>query len=302
LENIHIVKRNPCAIRDNLIIDDIDVAIEEVIKFRDAGGDSIVDVTNLGLGRDVKALYSISRATGVNLIAGASYYYHDTHPDNMDDKTVDEIKEEIINDIKYGVGETGIRAGYIGEVAISPELHPNEEKVIIASAKAQRETGAGFGIHIFPWADKGWPLGVDMLDIALKNGAEPGKVAINHVDVAMGIDPNYIRTIIKKGALVEFDNFGHEGYVNRDERQFIPGPFQCDFQRVETIRMLIDEGYIDQIVLGCDVCSKCFLQKFGGWGYAHLINNIVPMMYDYDISKEQINKMLVDNPAKLLDI
>jgi len=48
--NLDILRRNPLAIRDNLVMDDLELAEEEVSRFYRAGGDTIVDVTNIGLG------------------------------------------------------------------------------------------------------------------------------------------------------------------------------------------------------------------------------------------------------------
>ena len=54
----------------SLIIDDVGLVTEEVQAYRTAGGTSIVDVTNIGLGRDPQALQRISEATGVQIVMG----------------------------------------------------------------------------------------------------------------------------------------------------------------------------------------------------------------------------------------
>ena len=56
---------------------------DEILIFKGAGGDTIVDCTSIGLGRDVEALRKLSRYTGVNIIASSGYYYKDTHPATM---------------------------------------------------------------------------------------------------------------------------------------------------------------------------------------------------------------------------
>lgn len=80
LENMDILKRNPWALRDNLVINDPKCAEEEVLRFKKAGGGTIVDVTNVGLGRDPMVLFEISRYVGVHIVAGCGYYYQATHP------------------------------------------------------------------------------------------------------------------------------------------------------------------------------------------------------------------------------
>ena len=47
---------------DNLLLLDVHVASEEVSRFARAGGKTIVDTTNIGIGRDASALARISGA------------------------------------------------------------------------------------------------------------------------------------------------------------------------------------------------------------------------------------------------
>jgi len=73
-------------------------AIDEVMLFKKAGGSIIVDVTNVGIGRDPKALARMSRATGLNVIMGSGYFIAGCHPPDMSSKTEEEITEEIVRD------------------------------------------------------------------------------------------------------------------------------------------------------------------------------------------------------------
>ena len=63
---------------------------------------------------------------------------------------------------------------------------------------------------------------------------------------------------------------------------------------------MIDDGYLGQVLLSCDLCLKQLMHKYGGWGYDHVLVNIVPMMEDEGITAEQIRTLLVENPANWL--
>ena len=132
---------------DNAVLDDIDVAIEEVSLYKRQGGQAIVEVTSNGIGRDPSGLEQISRSTGLHIVAGASYYVADAHPSDMDTKSEDDIVGEIIHDVTIGYKDTGVRSGVIGEVGCSWPLTANEEKVVRASGRAQMITGAPILIH-----------------------------------------------------------------------------------------------------------------------------------------------------------
>ena len=65
---------------------------------------------------------------------------------------------------------------------------------------------------------------------------------------------------------------------------------------------LISDGYGDRIVLGQDVGVRTRLRRWGGWGYAHLLEHVVPMMRELGIREDALQAMLVGNPARLLAV
>jgi phosphotriesterase-related protein len=73
-----------------------------------------------------------------------------------------------------------------------------------------------------------------------------------------------------------------------------------DLERVNRIIELIKNGYINQILIGQDVCFKDCLTSYGGFGYAHLLNNVVRLMRAKGLSQEQINTIVVENPKRVL--
>ena len=303
LETAGMLRRNPLGNIDNGILDDFDIALKEIMEFKYAGGGTLVCVSNNGLGRSPEGLKRLAIASGLNIIMGCGYFVEATLPKDFGTRPVEAIAEEIERDILYGVGETGVKAGVIGEVAVSPTMLPGEAKSIAAAAMAQKKTGLGLHIHVFNWATEGrrYPLGLESVEIAEKNGADLSKVSINHMDVAANIDIGYCIVIAKRGVWVQFDNFSHEYYVDKKYRQFIPGPFETDINRVRALSKLIDAGYLKQLLIASDTCRKNHLHCFGGWGYDHILTNIIPMMKDEGYDDVTINTLFVENPARFLD-
>jgi phosphotriesterase-related protein len=296
IKNLDVLSRDPYAVRDNLVLNDTKLAEKELLEFKKAGGDAVVDATSRAIGRDPEALKRISRATGLHIVAGCGYYTFDTHPPDMDVKTVEEIAGEMVREITVGINGSDIQAGVIGEIGTSREILPNEKKVLIAAAEAHKTTGAGIIVHTYPWAKKG----LEVLEILLTNGVNPGKVSINHVDVE--IDVEYCRKIADYGAYFEFDNFGKEYFIDKRYRGFAGGVFARDIERVKALKELIDSGCLSNILISCDVCLKTLLHRYGGWGYDHVLTHIVPMMREEGILREQIDVILRENPQRFLDI
>jgi len=155
LSNLDVLSRNPYAVKDNLVLNDSALAAAEIAYFKKAGGSAMVDATTCkAIGRNPEALAEVSKKTGVPIIAGCGYYTWDTHPSDMDGKTSSEIEEEILKDLQYGIGDTAVKAGVIGEIGTSREVHPNEWKTLEAGAAACAKTNFGIIVHTYPWTEK----------------------------------------------------------------------------------------------------------------------------------------------------
>ena len=130
---------------DNSQLLDIDTAIDEAALYRQNGGDTLVDATSIGIKRDPRGLARISRATGVNVVMGSSFYVDVAHPAYVSDASEDELARQIVHDVTEGVDGTKIRSGVIGEVGCSWPLTDNEQKVLRASAWSTTwSTSTGF--------------------------------------------------------------------------------------------------------------------------------------------------------------
>jgi len=296
MDKLGILNRDPYALRDNLIMNDYDTQKKEILRFKKAGGSTIVDATMPGIGRDPKMLKRIAEATGINVVMGTGYYVCSTHPAAMKAMSEEEIAAEMVNEIENGAEGTDIKAGVIGEIGISEIFNEEERRVLRASAIAYKKTGVGVLVHINPWTQNG----LEATDILLSHGVPPQKIAVSHVDVENNMD--YIHALLKKGIYIEFDNFGKEYYVDREARRSGYGLFVNDVDRVNCLKTLVDEGYVNQLLLSCDVCLKSCLCTYGGYGYDHVLVNILPMMEDAGISERDIHTMLYENPVAFLDV
>ena len=290
--NLGILSRDCYALKDNLLLDNEEVAIRELNFFKSAGGTTVVDASLPGIGRSPQGLARIAKETGLNIIMGTGFYVGETHPKALDAMTEAEIGELMVQELTQGVD--GVRAGYIGEIGISEIFDDKERRVLRAAAIAHHKTGAAINVHINPWTTNG----IEAADILLAAGVNPKRICISHVDVENREE--YILALLKKGVYIEFDNFGKEYYIRREVRNSGYGNFVHDTQRVALLKKLIDQGYLSQLLLTCDLCLKNLLHCYGGWGYDHVLTNIVPMMEDEGITNEQIQTMLAKNPADWL--
>ena len=298
LENFGWVRYHSANSLDNLRIFDEEIAIKELQFYKRAGGTSLVDVTNIGLARDPLALTRIARATDLNIIMGSGYYVGPSHPSEMDSKTEEEIAQEMVRDIITGVGDTGVRAGIIGELGCSWPLTDNERKVLRAGARAQQLTGAAITIH--PGRHESAYL--ETLEVLGNAGADLGRTIMGHIDSRIFDHARRLEVAekcAKAGCYLEYDTFGHESYLPvRIPHMGIDRINDC--QRVDDISRLIDRGHLNQILVSQDCCMKMNLRHYGGGGYAHILSNVLPRMRDHGITDEAIHTILVENPRSVL--
>jgi len=292
LENIGWLRFHLFENIDNLALDNEELAIKEAGRFQRAGGKSIVDVTNWGIGRDPQAMLRIARATGLNIIMGTGYYTMDSGcAEVLKSKTEDEIYEDIVKDVTEGAD--GICPGIIGEIgADSCPLHDIEKKSLRAAVRAQLATGAALTIH--PGRVEESPL--QILKLVDKAGADISRVVIEHLDRTAYSFESMV-AMAKTGCYLEFDCFSLEGYYPRRYGVFdVPN----DATRVNYIMRLIDKGYLNQILIATDTAMKMRLVAYGGPGYAHIPENVIPLMRAKGMPEDVINTITVENPRRIL--
>ena len=290
-ENLWWVRYNYGGNKDNMELLDEDTAIAEAARFKKSGGQTIVDATSVGIKRDPLGLARIARATGLNVIMGSGYYVHDYQPASIVEKSEDEIVEEIVSDITEGVGNTGIRSGVIGEVGCSWPLDENERKSLRAAARAQRLTGAPLLIH--PGRNPQAPL--EIMEIVRESGGDPTRTIMSHVDRTI-FDNETLDKLAETGCFIEFDLFGSETTFY----PFSPIDMPNDGKRLDYFLHLRDEGRIGQVLMAQDICNKHRLTKYGGHGYAHILENVMPIMRRKGFLAEEIEQIMVGNPARAL--
>ena len=278
--------------RENANLDDIPTMISEVGLYKEFGGSALVDATSIGIGRDPVGLARISRATGVHIIMGSSFYVASRHPADMNEISEESLVEQMVGDVFKGVGSTNIRAGVLGEVGCTWPLHRNERKVLRATARAQRKTGAPILIH--PGRDQSSPA--EIMSILVDSGADPDRLIFGHLDRTL-FDRSAIKELAETGCFLEYDIFGQE------VSYYPPAPhidIMNDAQRLNTIEWLISEGHGNQIVVGHDIAQKAHLVRYGGHGYGYFLEHMVPRMRMKGFKEGDIRRILIDNPRRAL--
>jgi len=264
-----------------VILDDEDIAAEEAMRFAAAGGGTICDPTNIGIGRQPAGLRRLSERAGINVVMGSGWYREVVYPDYIAREMPDALADRLVAEITDGVDGTGVRPGFIGEIGTERgHITPATERVFRAAARAHRRTGCPILTHTTHWGE----LALEQLDLLAEEGVAARNVVISHLGDRRGI--GWLLPIAERGAWLNIDNLG-----------FIGGYAPLEF-RADNVAGLCAEGLAGEVMLSNDICELGQLAAYGGPGYANVIENFLPMLRDRGVSDADIHQMTVANPAR----
>lgn len=293
LEMLGEVRRDALVFEDNLLLDDAALALTEVREFAAHGGRTIVDLSSVGLRLDVPLVRDVCRQAELQLIVGCGYYVRQAVEDSLAEQSVGALTDQLLKEIHDGVDGSSIRPGIIGEIGTSQPIDDAEWKFLEASCNAQKETGLPLTIHVFPTPQS--RTAPTVARYVMRQGVDPEKVNIAHMDGHMNVD--YQARVAEFGCFISFDGFGLEVYYDSMDA-YRPH----DSERERCIIELLNRGYGDQILISQDICMKVQLQKYGGFGYGHILRSIVPSLQRRGLAESEIDQILLQNPRRFLAV
>jgi len=275
----------------NLVSRSVDVACREVAAMVEAGGRTVVELTCGGLKPDPEGLVRVSQETGALIVMGCGHYVDDYQDRANEARSVESFAAEMVSQVFEGAWGTGIRAGIIGEIGCQVPWTGLEKRVLRGALLAQAETGAPLNIH--PGRHQDQPL--EIAQFVRANGGRPERTIISHIDRTI-FDTDRMLRLADTGCVVEFDLFGQE------QSYYYWGDIDMpnDVIRLRHIRALIEHGHLDRILISHDICYRTRMSCFGGHGYGHIFENVVPLMRARGFSEAEIDAILVGNPRRLL--
>lgn len=251
----HIIIEDSYPTQENplFLLNDVDKVSEEVQRFYDAGGRTMVDTMPADCGRNVLKLAEVSRRTGVNIIAPTGIhleiYYLPNHWRYA--YTEDQLSQLFIDDVMIGIdandysgpyiNRTNHKAGFIKLATGDEKINTHQEKIFHAVVNAHKQTGApilthtNFGRHA-----------IDQVTLFDRLGADLKHVVISHVDRYKDI--GYNRELLQTGVKVEYDSafrWKKENWTYKLLEALLP-----DFP--------------DQITMGMDAAKSSYWQSYGG--------------------------------------
>src|SRR6266487_4151889 len=174
-------------------------AAATLTEAREGGVQTIIDLTTLDLGRNIRFLADLSRRTGVNIIA-ATGIWRDI-PRALWSRSPDEVAALFVREIEVGIEGTGIKAGIIKVANDVEGVTPEGAIVLRAAARAARLTGVRISTHSHAPSR----VGEQQVAIFEDEGFDLNRVYIGHSNDTTDLD--YLLGLLRKGVWLGLDRY-----------------------------------------------------------------------------------------------
>jgi phosphotriesterase-related protein len=262
-------------------------AVAKLRRLRDGGFETLVDPTAVGLGRDIGRIKRVNKQVDLNIVVCTGAYAFMELPQFLRYRTVDALTELFVHELREGIGDTGVKAGFIKCAVEEHGLVGDVPRILAAVGAAALETGAPVMVHTNAAAQSG----LVALETLTAAGVPPQKLVLAHVGDSNDLD--YIRRLASSGAYLGWDRFNIE-HFNPDE------------ERIETVLRVLEEGYVDQLHFSHDAATfHDFMVRDPAFAdehadYLHITNVVLPQLRQRGVSGADVDRIMVDNPRRWL--
>lgn len=270
--------KSPVADADpDLVLDDHDAAMAELGAFKAAGGNALVEVTPVDYGRNLDGLVTLSRRSGVHIVAATGLHKDEFSAPYTSRLDEDQLADTFMRELQLGVN--GVRPGVIKLGSSLDQITAGERKAFTAAALAQRATGAPITTHT-----EAGRLALEQLELLIGAGADPERIIIGHLDRLL--DTDYHQAVLRTGAYVGYDQIGKPKYAT-DER------------RAEALATLVARGHGAKLLISGDLGRKSYWSAYGGKpGLDYIPKTFLSMLCAAGLSAGQAEALVVGNPAR----
>jgi phosphotriesterase-related protein len=244
---------------------------------------SMVDLTVLGLGRDIHFIREVAAQIPINVIVATGLYTFVDVPAYFRSRSIDHMAELFIADIENGIGGTETKAGILKCATDEPGVTPGVDMVLRACARAHKATGTPISTHTHADTERG----LDQIAIFEDEGVDLSSVVIGHCGDAH--DADYLTRVAEKGVVMGMDRFSIDGR----------SPLEM---RVKMVVEMWKRGYGDRMVLSHDcVCTIDWLPSVPERDFGYIHREVLPRLSDAGMSDADIDQMLVHTPRRILE-
>ena len=252
---------------------------EELKPFKVA---TFVDCTTEFMGKDPQLLAELSQKTGIKILTNTGWYAADNErhvPHEIKDMSPEEIAAIWIGEAKNGIGNTGIKPGFIKIGINDNQLTETDKKLVAAACLTHLETGLTIMSHTGRAS-----AALAQLQILKQYGVDPSAFIWAHAMVESSKEN--ILAIAQMGCWVAFDGV-------REEMVTI-------VRFADLLHYMKSTRQLNRVLLSHDAGWYHPGEPNGGEirPYTSLFNLLIPYVMTEGFTKEELDQMIVKNPAE----
>jgi predicted metal-dependent phosphotriesterase family hydrolase len=269
------------------ILNQFDHILKELIEYRTLGGASILDCQPGGCGRDGSKLLTLSKSSGVNLIACTGFHRKKYYPLGywLWGAGAQEVCDYLSSELEQGLVETletpsPVRAGFI-KIALEAVWADCPQAALEGAAQAAQQTKALLEIH----TEKG-ALAERACTYFTDRGILSTQLVLCHMDKKP--DLSLHKALASFGALLEYDTFYRPKY-NPEANLW------------SLIEQMVGSGHSDRVALATDMAEAELYHSIGGGpGLSSLPGEIRNQLKEKGIPEFAQKQLLGANIARRL--
>ena len=178
------------------------VVLPHLKRAAELGCRTIIECTPAHLGRDPLLLGRLARESGIAFVTNTGYYGAGPDfkflPAHARTETAEQLAERWTREFEHGIGETGIRPGFIKIGVNKAPLHELHRKLVRAAALTHLRTGLTLAAHTGDGA-----AAIEELSILREAGVSPAALVWVHAQNER--DPALRARVAEAGAWLSFD-------------------------------------------------------------------------------------------------
>jgi phosphotriesterase-related protein len=264
--------------------------------FRAHGGGTIIDSTGMFHGRDVRLYETLSRTTGVHIVAstgqgpeellGGYFLTPQTNPPTPwpAEKFADLFTKEITEGMVVPRVERRGAAGLVATTATPEGMSATDESLFRGAARTALSTGVAVSIRYGSDA-------VHDLDVVLDEKLPADRVVVGGLDRKDAVATGAPLEISRRGAYVALDHVGVEDEVHI-----------TDAERAALVAGLVQAGFGNRILLSSNATGVAKGHPGNDLPYSYVLTTFVPLLKAQGLSDEDAQRILVENPRDLLSV
>ncbi|WP_225075845.1 MULTISPECIES: phosphotriesterase [unclassified Streptomyces] len=264
--------------------------------FRAHGGGTIVDSAGMFHGRDVRLYETLSRTTGVHIVAstgqgpeellGGYFLTPQTNPPTPwpAEKFADLFTREITEGMVVPRVERRGHAGLVATAVTRTGTTATDESLLRGAARTALATGVAVSVRY--GADA-----VHDLDIVLDEKLPADRVVVGGLDRKDAVAAGAPAKVAGRGAYVALDHVGTEDAEHL-----------TDAERAALVAVLVRAGLGDRILLSGSATGVAVGHPANDLPYSHVLTAFVPLLKARGLGDDDVRRILVANPRDLLAV